>query len=185
MQRGFMILMSMGFFMLISSMRTTGDATSKPDIVEQSLVQSEAISASDPIIMSPSSPQDAHEDHRIEAAIKEVAEVDTGPAAHETNVVAAETHRKHLCIGMAKDLLEEQLAVFAASFREHVPDDYADIVIFINENIEGRMKELVDKYSVTAIFFNQSDLQPPAMQKYHPSTYRSVSWKGRCSFGQL
>jgi hypothetical protein len=80
--------------------------------------------------------------------------------------------KKDLVIGMAKDLLEEPLVVFAASLREHTMPHTVDIFIFINEALSARMTELFEKFEVHPIIFSEDKLKPDVMRKYHPSTYR-------------
>jgi hypothetical protein len=73
---------------------------------------------------------------------------------------------------MAKGLLEEQLAVFAASFREHVGQASGDIVIFMDDPISARMREIALRYGVTLLIFDDQSFEPVALRKFHPSTYR-------------
>lgn len=74
---------------------------------------------------------------------------------------------------MAKDVSDAQLVTFVATLRSHSPPTHSDIVLFMNK-ISPQQQEIFDKYSATAIPFDESNLlpHPTLMASYHPSTYR-------------
>ena len=86
-----------------------------------------------------------------------------------SNMYMGNQHKKDLVIGMAKRLLEEQLAIFAASLRNHAIADDVDVVTFIDAPLSNRMKEIAQKYDVKLEIFEEKMLPNPS---YHPSTYR-------------
>lgn len=83
--------------------------------------------------------------------------------------IFGEERKKDLVIGMAKSLLEEQLAIFAASLRDYAKAEDVDVVIFIDAPSSNRMKEIAKKYAVKLEIFDQKAMPHPT---YHPSTYR-------------
>jgi hypothetical protein len=95
-----------------------------------------------------------------------------GSAAAAAAAAVEKVVHKDLVIGMAKGILEEQMAVFGASFRRHVPSHRADVVVFVDEPISERMRTLAGELSLTLQPFSEAQLSPPAMRSYHPSTYR-------------
>lgn len=80
--------------------------------------------------------------------------------------------KKDLVIGMAKALLEEQLAVFSSSLREHMEAGSVDIVIFMDDPVSARMRDIASRFGVTLVVFEEKSFLPVEMRKYHPSTYR-------------
>ena len=79
---------------------------------------------------------------------------------------------KHLVIGMAKDLEPLQLVVFVGSLRQYCKSLSTDIVIFLNEPIEPRVKEIMEMYEVIFIPFHEEKLEPKQLRNFHPSTIR-------------
>lgn len=81
--------------------------------------------------------------------------------------------KKDLAIGMACNMKEEHLAIFAGSLREWSATDSCDIVIFLNEpSINKKMQALLKKLDVIVVPFKEDELLPLQLQGFHPSTYR-------------
>ena len=77
---------------------------------------------------------------------------------------------RNLVIGLGTGITPENLAVFAGSFRAVCPR--GSLVLYLDSPLPEKHRLIVEKFSVTAMEFSESLIDPPFLRKYHPSNYR-------------
>jgi len=88
--------------------------------------------------------------------------------------------KKHVAIGMAKDISDAQLVVFIATLREYSPSSSSDIVLFMNK-ISEQAREIFLKFEAVGVIFDEDNLQPQPGKKDSGGkqnsrvTYRAVT----------
>mmetsp|Transcript_18030 Transcript_18030/g.23515 ORF Transcript_18030/g.23515 Transcript_18030/m.23515 type:complete len:469 (-) Transcript_18030:345-1751(-) len=76
-----------------------------------------------------------------------------------------------LVLGLAKDIPTTNLAVFAASLRQHA--DSIEIVLFVDSSsVDAELKSVAQKYQMQLMVYNLDSLEPPWLRQYHASSFR-------------
>lgn len=77
-----------------------------------------------------------------------------------------------LCVGLAFNIDEKHLSIFAASLRASRCN--AIVILFLNFQPEGLVAEVLSKHFIHAVIVDVAVLLPEALRKFHPSSLRWV-----------